>query len=143
MTIQGLNIPMQLASTSEVVEVRAAADAALGFETSSVGGMLNAQQVLDLPLPRRDTLSLVHTQAGLLGDNFGGSRRGALNITLDGVNIQDQRLNQGVSSQITSRGFRLVSLRDGPRTTRLATTPRRRWRPLTKVPGARRKRRTG
>jgi len=84
---QGLNIPMQLASTSEVVEVRAAADTALGFETSSVGGMLNAQQVLDLPLPSRDALSLVYTQAGLLGNNFGGSRRGALNITLDGVNI--------------------------------------------------------
>ncbi|MCX6608091.1 MAG: TonB-dependent receptor [Acidobacteria bacterium] len=99
---QGLNIPMQLASTSEVVEVRAAADTALGFETSSVGGMLNAQQVLDLPLPSRDALSLVYTQAGLLGDNFGGSRRGALNITLDGINVQDQRLNQGVSSPITT-----------------------------------------
>ena len=90
---QGLNIPMQLASTSEVVEVRAAADTALEFETSSVGGMLNAQQVLDSPLPRRDAVEVFLNAGGAVGGYFRRVAPGALNITLDGVNIQDQRLN--------------------------------------------------
>ncbi|MBL8241701.1 MAG: TonB-dependent receptor, partial [Bryobacterales bacterium] len=47
-------------------------------------------------------LDLIYTQPGLVGDNFAGSRIGSLNITLDGLNVQDQRLNQGVSSPIVT-----------------------------------------
>ena len=43
-------------------------------------------------------LGLVLTQPGLLGDNFAGTRISALNVTRDGVNIMDQRINSGVNS---------------------------------------------
>jgi hypothetical protein len=56
--------------------------------------------VQDLPLPDRDALGLVLTQPGLVGDNFGGSRIGALNVTRDGVNVMDQRINAGVNSVV-------------------------------------------
>ena len=95
-------LPMAVASTVETVEVRAAGEAAVLTDSVSVGGVLSGQQVMDLPLPGRNALDLVYTQAGIVGDNFAGSRIGSLNITLDGLNVQDQRLNQGVSSPITT-----------------------------------------
>ncbi len=95
-------LPMAVAATVETVEVRAAGEAAVLTDSVSVGGVLSGQQVMDLPLPGRNALDLIYTQPGLVGDNFAGSRIGSLNITLDGLNVQDQRLNQGVSSPITT-----------------------------------------
>ena len=96
----GVNIKLEVGAVTETVEVRAAAENQLGYETASAGGMLTGQQIQELPLPARSSLSLTYTQAGLYEDNVAGSRIGALNIALDGVNIQDQRLNQGISSPI-------------------------------------------
>ena len=36
----------------------------------------------------------------MLGDNFAGSRIGALNVTRDGINVMDQRINLGVNSVV-------------------------------------------
>src|SRR5262249_7610873 len=67
---------------------------------TSVGGVINGLRVQELPLPGRDALGLVLTQAGLVGDNFSGARIGTLNVALDGINVMDQRINQGVNSTI-------------------------------------------
>ncbi|HBY58176.1 MAG TPA: hypothetical protein DEH78_00030 [Solibacterales bacterium] len=83
----------------------------LGYSTASVGGMLTGQKVLDLPIPARDALSLVLTQAGLVGDNFSGNRTAALNITLDGVNVQDQRNHQGLSTPVFTSVDRVEEFR--------------------------------
>lgn len=95
-----LNLALQLGSLAETVEVRATSENLLGYDTASVGGMVTGHRVNELPLPARSALNLTYTQAGLYEDNIAGSRIGATNITLDGVNIQDQRLNQGISSPI-------------------------------------------
>ena len=68
--------------------------------TASVGGVINDQRIQDLPLPDRDALGLVLTQPGLVGDNFGGSRISAVNVTRDGINVMDQRINLGVNSVV-------------------------------------------
>ncbi len=85
---------------SETVEVNAAVDTRLALGNNSVGGVITGQKIQELPLPNRDALGLVFTQAGLVGDNFSGSRIGTLNISRDGVNVQDQRINVGVASTI-------------------------------------------
>jgi hypothetical protein len=95
-----LNLELEAGAVTEAISVSAGNDAALGRESTSVGGVINGQMVRDLPLPNRDALGLVLTQAGLIGDNFGGTRIGSLNVTRDGINVMDQRINGGVNSAI-------------------------------------------
>jgi len=93
-----LNFQLQLAGVSSQIEVKFILDSTLGTTSTSVGGVINDQRIQDLPLPDRDALGLVLTQGGLFGDNFAGSRIGALNVSRDGINIMDQRINGGVNS---------------------------------------------
>jgi hypothetical protein len=86
--------------TSDVVEVNAALDTRLAIGNNSVGGVISGQKVQELPLPNRDALGLVLTQSGIIGSNFSGARIGTLNISRDGVNVQDQRINVGLASTI-------------------------------------------
>jgi hypothetical protein len=96
-----LNFTLEVGSISEnAIEVSAAQDTQLAIGTTSVGGVINGQKVQELPLPGRNALGLVLTQAGLVGDNFAGARIGTLNVALDGVNVMDQRINSGVNSTV-------------------------------------------
>jgi hypothetical protein len=88
------------AIASDVVEINAALDTRLALGNNSVGGVITGQKVRDLPLPNRDALGLVFTQAGIVSSNISGARIGTLNISRDGVNVQDQRINVGIASTI-------------------------------------------
>ncbi len=93
-----LNFQLEVAAAADsTVEVTAQMDAALALGTSTVGTVIEGKSVTELPLPARDALGLVFTQAGAVGGNFSGSRIGALNITRDGINIMDQHINQGLN----------------------------------------------
>ncbi len=94
-----INFPLEITNVSSSVEVTEN-EAPLLIGTASVGGVLSGKKIQELPLPDRDALGLVLTQPGLLGDNFAGSRIGALNVTRDGINVMDQRINLGVNSVI-------------------------------------------
>jgi hypothetical protein len=94
-----INFSLQVAGTVEEVEVTAQADT-LFTGTATVGGVLSGRQIQELPLPDRDALGLVLTQPGLVGDNFAGARTGALNVTVDGINVMDQNVNSGVNSVV-------------------------------------------
>nr|MBA3805877.1 carboxypeptidase regulatory-like domain-containing protein [Acidobacteriota bacterium] len=85
---------------SEAVEIDASPDTRLSLGNTSVGGVLAGQRVQELPLPDRNALGLIETQAGVAGSNFSGARIGSLNISRDGVSVQDQRQNRGVDSRI-------------------------------------------
>jgi len=95
-----LNFQLEVGTVTESVDVRADVDTRLALGTSSVGGVVTGQQVRDLPLPNRNALGLVSVHAGLVGDNLSGARIGTLNITRDGINVQDNRINSGVASTI-------------------------------------------
>src|SRR5262252_945425 len=92
-----INFPLQIANLSTSVEVTAAGSP-LSMSSVSVDGVITGKRIEELPLPDRDALGLVLTQPGLVGDNFAGSRIGALNVTRDGINVMDQRINLGVNS---------------------------------------------
>jgi hypothetical protein len=108
-----LNFPMVLAigSITSSVEVSADSKTELAYATSTVGGMVTGKKVLDLPITSRDALGLVYIQAGLVGDNFAGARIGTLNIQIDGVNVQDARINVGVSSSVFASVDRIEEIR--------------------------------
>lgn len=91
-----LNLNLELGELTESVEVRAEAPTLLASSSNSSGSVMTSQQLLELPLPFRSPIVLLRlTEPGVVGDNFNGSRRGALNITLDGFNIQDPSNNAG------------------------------------------------
>src|SRR5262245_28070272 len=94
-----INFSLVLAGSTAAVDVTASTDPLLST-SASVGGVIDDKRIQDLPLPDRDALGLVLTQPGLVGDNFGGSRIGALNVTRDGINVMDQRINLGVNSVV-------------------------------------------
>ncbi|MFN0108782.1 MAG: carboxypeptidase regulatory-like domain-containing protein [Blastocatellia bacterium] len=95
-----LNVSLEVGGVENSVEVSAAQDTALAIGSTSVGGVVNGMKVRDLPLPGRNALDLVLTQAGLNGSNFSGARIGSLNVQRDGINVQDQRINQGINSSV-------------------------------------------
>ena len=88
-----LNAGLEIGSTTETVEVQATTELQLGYLTSSVGNVVTGRKVLELPLAGRNAYDLIATQAGVVGDHFTGNRRGSLNISQDGVNVQDNLLN--------------------------------------------------
>ena len=90
-------VVLELGNVTEMGEVREE-QVSLSVATSSVGGVLSGAKITTLPLTDRDVLGLVYTQAGLVGDNFAGSRISAVNVTLDGINVQDNRYHSGVTS---------------------------------------------
>jgi len=108
---QSVNLRMEIGQLADAIEVTADAENALTYATSSVGGVITSQKVLQLPLPDRNVLGLALTQAGVSGNNFSGARIGTLNISLDGINVQDQRINSGVASPIFASTDRVQEFR--------------------------------
>jgi len=108
-----LNLDFSLAvgQVQEVVEVTAELENVIGSTSVSIGGLVTGQKVLNLPIVSRDALAFVALQAGVVGGNFAGSRIGALNISMDGINIQDNRINSGVASTISTSIDRVAEFR--------------------------------
>ncbi len=88
---QSLSITLQIGQTAETVEVQGSV-ADLQAVTSSIGNVITGKKLEELPLVGRSAYDLIGTTAGVSGtnnQNFNGARSGALNVTLDGANIQD------------------------------------------------------
>lgn len=95
-----LSFPFQLgpSQVGETIDVVASADTLINTVSSSIGGVVRGEQVLKLPVVSRNVLNFTTLQAGTVSGNFSGSRIGALNITIDGINVQDNRINSGIFS---------------------------------------------
>jgi hypothetical protein len=102
------NFTMEVAGAPENVAVTADLNSPLAATTASVGGVINGVRVSDLPLPDRNTLGLVDTQAGIVRspsnngttEHLAGARRLAVNVTRDGINVMQQLNNLGVNSVV-------------------------------------------
>jgi hypothetical protein len=91
-----LNFTLDVAAAAgETVEVTAIADTALATTSASVGAVLPVQEVRSLPLAVRDVLGLLNTMPGASGYNFGGAGTRALNMTRDGLVVNDTRYGVG------------------------------------------------
>ncbi len=93
-----LNLTLQIGEVTESVEVNAAEATALAAASSSVGFVIGGEELESLPLPDRNVLGLASLAGGVVANNFNGSRRGALNITLDGINVQNTSVNAGLGT---------------------------------------------
>lgn len=91
---------LAVAATATTVEVQAEANSLITAAGASVGDVLPAQRVRDLPLVGGNVLSLLEIMPGLrkspAGESFdtiGGLGINSINVTLNGMPTRDERFN--------------------------------------------------
>src|SRR5580698_7004145 len=98
-----LNLHMELGKTSETVSVSAEASA-INTVDASIGNAFSEKQVSALPLQTRNVVELLSLQPGVTTNGeVLGARRDQNNITLDGVDVNDNQ-NAGLVAQNTTTG---------------------------------------
>jgi hypothetical protein len=92
-----VNTRLELGSTSEVVEVVAGAEI-VQATSAAVSSTVSGRQIFELPFATRNAVELLVTQPGVQtpsnprSSSVNGLPRGALNVTIDGMNTQDNML---------------------------------------------------
>lgn len=91
-----LNPTLEVGGIEEVVTVQAGADI-VNSSNAELSNTVSPRQVVDLPINGRNPLSLVSLQPGANATSFGinGQRSTAINVTRDGVNVQDNFIRTG------------------------------------------------
>jgi hypothetical protein len=105
-----INIDLEVGSANETVTVVGGGEL-LQTQSATVGTTLTGRQITDLPTVSRDALDLVLALPGTTTvgrprqSSVNGLPKGALNISLDGVNVQDNLLksNDGFFTYIRPR----------------------------------------
>jgi hypothetical protein len=90
-------VKLSIASTSQAVEVSEVANS-VQTTSSEVSTTITRNQIQDLPTMNRSPLGFLQTQAGINNargnTTINGQRSSYVNMTLDGVNIQDNYIRQ-------------------------------------------------
>ncbi|PYJ03110.1 MAG: hypothetical protein DME25_13415, partial [Verrucomicrobia bacterium] len=93
-----LNFRLQAAAQAQAVEVTAVAGTLIATTSASVGSVLTEQKIKDLPLAGRNVLDLLSTAPGAgygaVAGAFAGGRVTSVNVTRDGINVQDGRYQE-------------------------------------------------
>jgi hypothetical protein len=94
------NTTMEVGSVTQTVEVKEAGESTLDTTDATVGNVINSREVTDLPIQARlNPANLMQLQPGV---NDAGSVTGARsdqgNITLDGIDVNDQETGQAFVS---------------------------------------------
>lgn len=95
-----VNLVLEVGAVSETVEVVGGAEV-VQSTSATVSSDLTGRQVNDLPIPSRNATDLIvtlpgtQTPAGPRNTTFDGLPQATVNMTLDGVNIQDNLLKNG------------------------------------------------
>lgn len=105
-----INVGLEIGSANETVTVVGGGEL-LQTQTATIGTTLTGRQITDLPTASRDALDLVLALPGTTTvgrprqSSVNGLPKGALNITMDGVNVQDNLLksNDGFFTYIRPR----------------------------------------
>ncbi|PWT90886.1 MAG: hypothetical protein C5B55_09045 [Blastocatellia bacterium] len=105
-----INVELEIGSANETVTVVGGGEL-LQTQSATIGTTLTGRQITDLPTASRDALDLVLALPGTTTvgrprqSSVNGLPKGALNISLDGVNVQDNLLksNDGFFTYIRPR----------------------------------------
>lgn len=96
-----LNVMLEIGDVNAEVTITAGADV-INASNGELSNTVSSRQIQDLPLNGRNPLSLITLQAGTADNSaqqtsINGQRPSAPNITLDGLNIQDNFIRQSAS----------------------------------------------
>jgi Carboxypeptidase regulatory-like domain len=92
-----VEVKLEIGQTSETVVVTGGGEV-LQTETTNIGAVITGRQITELPFSSRDALDLVLTLPGTAtvgrprSSSVNGLPKGALNISIDGINVQDNTL---------------------------------------------------
>ncbi|MGH9660597.1 MAG: carboxypeptidase regulatory-like domain-containing protein, partial [Bryobacteraceae bacterium] len=92
-----VNFTLELGNVTETVEVAALAEV-VQTSTATVASTITGRQINELPFTSRNALELIVTQPGAATPgtprttSINGLPKGSLNITIDGINVQDNLL---------------------------------------------------
>ncbi|MFL6228525.1 MAG: carboxypeptidase regulatory-like domain-containing protein, partial [Pyrinomonadaceae bacterium] len=91
-----VNVTLEVGNVSETVTVTSGAnEALLNTQDATLGNNFVAQQITQLPLESRNIASLLTLQPGVTRTGYvAGARSDQSNVTLDGVDINEQQNNQ-------------------------------------------------
>ena len=110
-TASSISVALEVGAPTEVVTITGVGGELLRTQDANVSTTITGRQITDLPFTSRDALDLVLLLPGTAtvgrprSSSVNGLPKGALNITLDGINVQDNLLksNDGFFTYIRPR----------------------------------------
>ena len=117
-----VDILLDVGSVEETVNITSAAEAPLNTSDASIGNTFERRRIVDLPLNANNVVGLLSLQPGVTrGGYVNGGRSDQANITLDGVDVNEQQRGLDV---ITDEAFASVLrvTRDSLQEFRVTTT---------------------
>lgn len=116
------DVPLEIGAVSETVDVTSAAEAAINTSDATIGNSFERKRITELPLNANNVVGLLSLQPGVTRTGFvNGGRADQSNITLDGVDVNEQQDGLDV---ITDEAFASVLrvTRDSLQEFRVTTT---------------------
>jgi Carboxypeptidase regulatory-like domain len=91
-TPKDLNISLEIGQVTGEVTISTSSEAPLNTANGTIGNTLTTQQIIQLPLNARNTPDLLSLQPGVTsGGSVNGGRSDQANVTLDGVDVNEQQ----------------------------------------------------
>ena len=116
------DVQMEAGNISETVSVVAGGDSPINTTDATVGNTFESRRIVELPLNAGNVVGLLSLQPGVTRTGFvNGGRADQANITLDGVDVNEQQNGLDV---VTNQAFSSVLriLRDATQEFRVVTT---------------------
>ena len=116
------DVQLEIGAVSETVDVTSTAEAAINTSDASLGNSFERKRIVELPLNANNVVGLLSLQPGVSRSGFvNGGRADQSNITLDGVDVNEQQDGLDV---ITDEAFASVLrvTRDSLQEFRVTTT---------------------
>jgi len=86
------DVQLEIGAVSETVDVTAGAEAAINTTDASIGNSFERKRITELPLNANNVVGLLSLQPGVTRSGFvNGGRADQSNITLDGVDVNEQQ----------------------------------------------------
>ena len=106
-----VNIPLEVGDITEAISISAGETAPLNTTDATIGNTFESRRIQELPLNARNVVGLLSLQPGVTrGGSVNGGRSDQANITLDGVDVNEQQRGLDV---VTDEAFASV-LRSTP-----------------------------
>lgn len=101
-----INMPLEVGEVTEAVSISTGETAPLNTTDATIGNTFESRRIQDLPLNARNVVGLLSLQPGVTrGGSVNGGRADQANITLDGVDVNEQQRGVDV---VTDEAFASV-----------------------------------
>ena len=87
-----VNVQLEIGNVTETVNIASAGDAPINTTDATLGNTFDSKRISELPLNARNVVSLLSLQPGVTQSGYvNGGRADQANVTLDGVDVNEQQ----------------------------------------------------